>query len=87
MQDHFPLNSVFKILCFFKKTCNIKLAILTYLSVQFSNVNHILNIGGSAVWTQGCALAIQALYCLNHISNVVCSGYFRDGISWTIFLG
>jgi hypothetical protein len=33
----------------------------------------------SGVWTQGSALAKQALCCLSHISSSFCSGYFEGG--------
>jgi hypothetical protein len=41
----------------------------------------------TGVWTQDFALANQALYCLSHTSSPFCSGYFGDGVSWTICPG
>jgi hypothetical protein len=41
---------------------------------------------GGKDWTQGLACAKQALYCLSHTSSPFCSGYFRDGVSWTLSL-
>jgi hypothetical protein len=35
------------------------------------------------VWTQGFALAKQALYCLSHTFSPFCSGYFGDRVSGT----
>jgi hypothetical protein len=43
--------------------------------------------GGIGVWTQGFALAKQALYYLSHTFSPFCSGYFGDGVSWAICLG
>jgi hypothetical protein len=37
--------------------------------------------GVTGVLTQGFTPAKQALYCLSHISNPFCSGYFGDGVS------
>jgi hypothetical protein len=39
------------------------------------------------VWTQDFVLSKQVLYHLSRTSNPFCSGYFEDGISWTICLG
>jgi hypothetical protein len=39
------------------------------------------------VWTQSFSLAKWTLYHFCHISSTFCSGYFRDGILWTICPG
>jgi hypothetical protein len=42
---------------------------------------------GTGVWTQGFALAKQALYCWSHTPSPFCSGYFGDGASWALCPG
>jgi hypothetical protein len=46
----------------------------------------LILIGGTGVWTQGFALGKQVLDCLSHSSSPFLSGYFGDGVSWTICL-
>jgi hypothetical protein len=42
-------------------------------------------------WTEVCTQDLvfekQGFYCLNHTSNLFCSGYFADGFYWSIYLG
>jgi hypothetical protein len=41
---------------------------------------------GWGKWGLNSGLTKQAPYCLNHTSNLFCSGYFGDGVSQTICL-
>jgi hypothetical protein len=42
---------------------------------------------GTGVWTQGFSLAKLLLWHLSHTSSPFYSGYFKDGVSWTICPG
>jgi hypothetical protein len=44
-------------------------------------------LGGIGIWTEDFALTKQTFYSLSHTSSPFCSGYFGDGISWTICPG
>jgi hypothetical protein len=48
---------------------------------------HFFVVWGTGVYTQGFALAKQALYFLSHTSSPFCYGYFGDMVLRTIYLG
>jgi hypothetical protein len=49
--------------------------------------NFLFFFGWTGVLTQGFIFVKQALYHLSHISSAFCSGYFGNGVLWTISTG
>jgi hypothetical protein len=60
--------------------------LLLYLVLDVS-LFFICFFGKPGVWSEGFMLAKQELCYLSHTSNPFYSGYFGDGILWTIYLG
>jgi hypothetical protein len=69
------------------KKSSVNVSTPVYLDSPIENILSLGFFGGTGVWTQGFRVAKQVLYSLSHVSSPSCSGYFRDGVSWTFCPG
>jgi hypothetical protein len=51
-----------------------------------SGIQQLLFFGKTGIWTQGFVLTNLVLYFLSHTASLFCSGYFGDGVLWTMCL-